>query len=263
MSRTRFHHQIGNSKGNYHYDINTYFNLHWTPHFHKNIELIYILDGTLSLNVNGKAEQMQKNDYALILPDQIHSFHTPHTSSIWIAVFSRQFVLPLSAELETKEGAQAIFHPSDSVHQFLLEHLICSISSTAMKAAGFCAACDEYLRQTPTSPKGEKNADLICRVLDYVEEHCHENITLASACEYFGYEYHYFSRILHQNYQIHFPTLVNECRVERAIHALQTTEKSITDIALESGFQSIRNFNHVFARITGSTPKDFIQNGKR
>lgn len=259
MQRDRIHHQIDNSRGNYHHDVNTYFNIHWSPHFHKNFELIYVLEGTLSLTVNGKTELMQSQDFALILPDQIHSFHTPQRSSIWIAVFSRQFVLPLAAELESMEGACSVFRPQDSVHHFLLSHLILTDSTLAMKSAGFCAACDEYRRQTSLLTRKSRNDDLICRVLDYVEKHCHENITLASVCEHFGYEYHYFSRILHQKYQINFPTLVNECRIDRAIHALKTTDKSITDVALESGFQSIRNFNHVFSRITGCSPKDYMR----
>ncbi len=258
----KFFHQPWNSQGNYHYDANTYFNTDWMPHFHKNFELIYVLDGRLSLSVNGTTEEMKAGDCALVLSNQIHAFQSLGHSNIWIATFSQQFVPHFAGMVEKSEGKSAVFRCEDSVHEFVLNRLLFAESTITMKKACFYAICDEYLRQIPLIERKSRNDELICRVLDYVQEHYRENLTLASVAEVFGYEYHYFSRILNRGYHINFSALINEYRIDRAIHLLETTEQSVTDIALESGFQSIRNFNHVFQKTMGVSPAEFVQKNR-
>lgn len=252
-------HQQCNSRGNYNFNANIYTDRGWVPHFHKNFELIYILEGTLLLTVNGKSETMGEGDYGLILENQIHSFEPDGHSKIWIAIFSEQFVPHFAGYIEKFEGERSVFGCSDSVHGFIKANLIEAQSTITMKKACFYAACDEYLRNVPLTERKNGNDDLICRVLDYVAAHNMEDITLSAIAEHFGYEYHYLSRILNRGYHINFSSLVNEYRVDKAIGLLTDTEKSITDVAMESGFRSIRSFNHVFRRVTGVTPRDYVR----
>lgn len=252
-------HQKWNSKGNYNYNANTYFNTDWMPHFHKNFELIYVMNGTLLLTVNGNTERMEEGDYALILSNQIHSFESEGHSNIWIAIFSEQFVPHFASAVEKSEGERAVFRCEESVHEFVMEQLLYTESTIMMKKACFYALCDEYLSKIPQRERKSRNDDLICRVLDYVEAHYREDISLSSVAEAFGYEYHYFSRLLNRGYHINFSALVNEYRLDQAIRLLETTDHSITDIAMESGFQSIRNFNHVFQQTMGTSPAHYLR----
>ena len=105
--------------------------------------------------------------------------------------------------------------------------------------------------------RSDKMDFLVGNFLDWISEHYAENISLKSLAQDFGYEYHYFSRLLSREYGINFKQLVNRYRVEEAIHLLESTELPVTEVAMKSGFQSIRNFNHVFKEYTGSTPKEY------
>lgn len=250
-------HQPWNSKGNYNYNAYIYTDTDWSPHFHKNFELIYILDGTLTLTVNKRSEQMQKGDYALILSNQIHSFEPAPSAKFWIAVFSEQFVPHFAKQIEQYEGEKSVFRCDPSVDAFVREQLIFSESSITMKKACFYAVCDQYAQQVELCERKTQNDELICRLLDYVSTHYREDLSLSDVAEKFGYEYHYLSRILNQGYHINFAGLVNEYRVDHAIRLLEQSDKSITDIAMESGFRSIRNFNYVFRSVTGTTPKTY------
>ena len=252
-------HQPWNSKGNYNYNANIYNNTDWAPHFHKNFELIYILDGTLKLTVNKSTERMQTGDYALILSNQIHSFEPDGSAKFWVAVFSEQFVPHFANQIEQYAGERSVFRCEESVDTFVRENLVFAEPSITMKKACFYAVCDQYLRQIPLVDRKSRNDELICRILDYVAAHYREDLSLSDVAEYFGYEYHYLSKILNQSYRINFSELVNEYRVDRAIHLLENTDKSMTDIAMESGFRSIRNFNYVFRNVTGSTPGSYTK----
>jgi len=51
--------------------------------------------------------------------------------------------------------------------------------------------------------------------------------------------------------------VVNEYRISEAQILLQTTEKPVTDIMFDCGFQTKSNFNREFGRITGMSPRAY------
>ena len=54
-----------------------------------------------------------------------------------------------------------------------------------------------------------------------------------------------------------FTHFVNMYRLETAIELLENTDGDITDIALGSGFQSVRNFNDYFKKSLNMTPSEY------
>ena len=50
---------------------------------------------------------------------------------------------------------------------------------------------------------------------------------------------------------------MNRYRVQHACRLLRSTGDSITAIALQSGFSTIRNFNRAFREETGMTPREY------
>jgi AraC-like DNA-binding protein len=51
-------------------------------------------------------------------------------------------------------------------------------------------------------------------------------------------------------------------RVERAMFLLRTTDRSITDICFDVGFNSLGTFSRTFHDIVGETPTAFRQRGR-
>lgn len=51
-------------------------------------------------------------------------------------------------------------------------------------------------------------------------------------------------------------------RIEQACKLLKTTNKKIVDIAADVGYSDMKFFNHIFKKITGTTPRDFKKQGK-
>ncbi len=50
---------------------------------------------------------------------------------------------------------------------------------------------------------------------------------------------------------------LNEIRISKACKYLLLEDKTITEVCYESGFSNLSNFNRVFKRITGKTPKEY------
>lgn len=250
-------HQGHNSYANFNYNAFTYRNHGWMPHFHKNFEVICVLKGKLSLNINESVTLLEEGDFAMILSNQIHSFFADANTMVWVAVFSEDFVPEFASFVKEKQGKTQKFQPSEEVAELIWEQLILGNASDMMRRACLYALCDRFCAEVELEERKNKNDRLICHILDYVEEHYMEDISLYSVAEAFGYEYHYLSRLLNQSYNIRFKSILNAYRVEAAAGRLEKGEENITDIALLCGFQSIRSFNDVFLSVKGCTPREY------
>ena len=252
-------HQLHNSKGSNNYNAFMYADTDWATHFHKNLELICVIKDHITLTVNENELSLHEGEWAMILSNQIHSFSIRESAKAWVAVFSEDFVPEFAAYIRDKQGSSVRFTLDKTVEAFVREHLILAEPSTLMRKACLCALCDCYLKTVTLEPRRSKNDSLICNVLDYVEAHYCEDISLRSVAEAFGYEYHYLSRLLNKSYNVRFKQLVNEYRVQHAISLLKMGGQSMTEISMICGFQSIRSFNEVFRSVTGYTPSQYVE----
>lgn len=249
-------HQPDNSVGNFNYNAVFYQGRNWNPHFHKNFELVCVLDGLLTVTVNGRTEILSAGRFALILSNQIHSYECSNSSLYWVAVFSEDFVPEFAAAISQKQGKSISFSCSAETEAFIREHLIQKEApSLYMKKACLYAVCDTFLSEIVLEDRKEKTDILIGKIIDYLADHYSEDITLSALSQTFGYDYHYFSRLFRQNYQIDFCRILNDYRVEKAGELLRQGSMPITDIAYLCGFQSIRSFNRIYKQQNGRTPK--------
>ena len=250
-------HQSDNSRTRNHYNAFTYSNTTWKPHFHKSLELIYLLKGQLTLTVNDHETILRMGEAAMILSNQIHSFHVDAGTLVWVAVFSEDFVPEFASFMKDKQGNSPVFLPDEEVSALLTRELILSEPTALMRRACLYAVCDQYLKKVTLEERKTKNDILICRILDYIQEHFTEDISLEDVAAEFGYEHHYLSRLLNKSYHLRFRSIVNDYRVEAAMRELRRGELGVTEIAMKCGFQSIRSFNEVFRSSVGVSPRDF------
>lgn len=95
------------------------------------------------------------------------------------------------------------------------------------------------------------------RVLHYLNEHYRESITRSEVAKAVGYNESYVSHVFSQTMGTTLPEYVHMMRVEDACHMLKETELTVTQIAAELGFGSIRNFNRIFLKRIGTTPTEY------
>ena len=72
-----------------------------------------------------------------------------------------------------------------------------------------------------------------------------------------GYNESYISHLFSETLQTTIPDYVNSLRVYDASRLLVETDLPVARIVAELGFGSIRNFNRVFLKNTGTSPKAY------
>ena len=270
-----FSHQYENSIGNELYNCYWYKDAHWKLHYHRGYEFVWVTRGELSARVGEKEYTLREGDALFITPYQLHSYTTSELSECYITVFSGSYVGNFSKATAAKEPTDASFRISAPLEAYLSENMIgekygalgeknyLEIDKPSLFTAKAClyAVCAEFFSVSEWREKRERN-ELVFQIISYVEKHYTENITLRDMSDALSYEYHYVSRVLRESLNMRFCMLVNQYRCERARMLITETGESISAIAMNCGFQSIRTFNRAFYEVTGMTPTD-VRNGKR
>lgn len=254
----RIFHQTHNSQGNYSFNMYIYNNVNYAHHFHKNYEITYVLKGEAFCSVNDKQRTLKEGDFALCLSNEIHSVRSAEDSRVWIGVFSEDFVHEFKNRLGNRTGEDFVFRCSDTTRDFLLKNLIREDQNDILMIKScLYALCSEYLSQVPLTEKDSKRGVLMTDIVEYIEENYKKPITLKELSAHLGYDYCYLSKAFKRLFSMPFNDYVNTFRTDCALNLLTKTNMTITEIAFESGFQSIRSFNYVFKNQTGRSPADF------
>lgn len=96
-------------------------------------------------------------------------------------------------------------------------------------------------------------------IMDYIDENITSGINLSAASRKAGMTESSFSRRFSTVNGISFKKYVVEKKIQRAIFLLQTTNRKMIDIALDSGFDSVSGFYDAFKKQTGVTPSKFME----
>ena len=135
--------------------------------------------------------------------------------------------------------------------------------SISMLAACFNLVCSQFEKNVSLIERITLPTDLPARLLAFISEHYTEKISLSDVSLRLGYEYHYLSRCFNSCFGMSFRKCLNRYRLNHAKELLVSTEAEISEIALESGFQSIRSFNDEFVNDMGKSPRAFREEMRR
>ncbi len=119
-----------------------------------------------------------------------------------------------------------------------------------------------HFSEEKTDRKKKKERDEFFSIVEYIKKHFTEDITVNSLAKKF-----YMSRtklsLLFKKYSgLHVTQYINTLRIKK-VNLMLTQGSSITDAAFESGFQSIRSFNHTYKTHLGYTPSEYLKNNEK
>ncbi|MBP3332691.1 MAG: helix-turn-helix transcriptional regulator [Clostridia bacterium] len=112
-----------------------------------------------------------------------------------------------------------------------------------------------------TSYLNDSAAGQIYKAIRQINRRYSESITAQSCAEDVNMSYSYFSRSFKRITQKSFKEYLNEIRVSNAERLLMSTDLSVTEIALECGYNNVSYFIMVYKSIKGKTPFSY-RNGK-
>jgi YesN/AraC family two-component response regulator len=95
---------------------------------------------------------------------------------------------------------------------------------------------------------------IVAAAADFLRKHYQEQVTMPDLVKRLGFGRARMFQLFKEGMGLTPNDYLQRIRVEKAQEFLSTSQKSITEIALETGFNSSQYFSTVFRRYTGQTP---------
>jgi AraC family transcriptional regulator len=98
---------------------------------------------------------------------------------------------------------------------------------------------------------------ILKKVLEYIQSNIQENLSLKRLAEFSGLSPNYLHMLFTKTMNITINEYITILRIEKAKEYLVTTDSSVSEIALECGFENIPYFSYVFKRRVNVSPSQF------
>jgi transcriptional regulator GlxA family with amidase domain len=92
---------------------------------------------------------------------------------------------------------------------------------------------------------------------DFIDAHLGEDVSLGEVAHAVNMSANYFSELFKKATGINFVDYVSRVRVEKTKHLLLDPRRHITEIAFDVGFKSLSQFNRVFHKHAGMSPREY------
>ena len=226
------------------------------PHIHEYTELLWVLDGIMTMNLDGRKLLVPAGSAALVFPNQVHEYTQETPCSCWCAVFSNDFLDAFYRLYPEKIPENPVVNFEK--YRDLQEMLADSVPDDTVGRVGVLHLLfSEMLRQTALVERPQANDALYPAAINYISARFREDFTLSDMARALGYHEKYLSAKLHQLTGMNFRSFLSTYRVDCAKRLLRSTEMNMCEIALESGFSSLNTFNRAFRLLAGLTPTDY------
>lgn len=233
------------------------------PHLHPHIELIYLLEGQGSGTADQKTEPLGPGDMFLSFSNQIHYFYVAPAKG-YIFIVSPELFPDLKDIFLSKIPASPVIGrdalPCDIAAR-LDKIFRCANSQNRLEriaANGLMQALLAELLGLTELSDVNVNYDSVKKLLLFCSEHYRESLTLEVLAKELHLSRDYISHIFSDRLGIHFPDFINRLRVEQACQHL-VKGCSMTEVAYNAGFSSIRSFNRNFKQIMGMSPSSYVR----
>lgn len=253
-------------------------------HSHKNFELNFITSGTGRRIVGDNISGFEKGDLVLMGPDLPHCWELSpqeeESSSFCIVThFSEDitksdfFMMPeLEKVRELLKQSQLGLRFKVEDHSKIRETLERMTQLEGLEYYIEMLKVFNLLLQVEDRAKlsnpvdrtlvFSKNLEKINKVYEYVFQNIQEGISLEEAAAQLNMAPSSFCRFFKKKTDLTFMEYVKRVRVGMAAKLLAESDRQITRICFDSGYNNLANFNHYFKNVMGQTPSEYRKSFK-
>ena len=114
-----------------------------------------------------------------------------------------------------------------------------------------------HLVKRKTSDDHYRKNDKIREIIDYINQHYAENLTIGKLSELMGYSKTHFMTIFKQHTGTSCTEFIIQARLHAACEELRNSVKPVLEIATNVGFNNLSNFNRQFKHYYDQTPSQY------
>lgn len=234
-------------------DIFSASNMSFPYHIHRTYEIMRVVKGTARSVVSGVERIVPAGESVVVFPLQYHSFSADASSQILAYIFAPEFIPEFDSLMKNRIPEDPIFRIPEEIFAIAEQNNIFAVK------AFFYSACDLMTRKLPTVARASAGSlSFLDEIFLFVAKNYAADCSLKTLAETLKYDYSYLSKQFKAKTGFSYKRYVNDYRVSKACYQLiNSPEKTVTRIAADTGFESVRTFNREFSEVTGMTPLQY------
>lgn len=251
-------------------------------HWHEEIEILFMKKGKIQCKIDLNSYILEEDDILIIAPSALHSlFPTDNKYCSWDAIVFNLNMLNSSITdgclikyfapiLNNEHQIPALIKKDtkgySEISNSIKEILNCFNSKNTafelrLKSQLFYLFSLLYENKLVIKKKDANLTNETTKKIKIILNYIHENYMnqllmkdIASICHFSEY---YFMKFFKKHIGMTCTEYINAYRLDIACNLLNTTDKPVTEISLETGFNSVSYFNKLFKEKFKVTPKVF------
>ncbi len=247
-------------------------------HWHNYCEISYVESGSGSYFVNGRQYEMKEGDLIIFNNVEPHGWLVESEQMIMtVMIFGTELVSNLHydylkpfvergsnfknkidrEELLTSniiDMVKEIYNENSEQNQGHRLLILADILRILTLLIRFYQKDQEQGKATETLTDKKYNMKRLEEAFQYINSHYTEKITLKEVAESVFMSENYFSFYFKKITDTSFMDYVTGLRLKRVSELMKTTDMSMYEIAMESGFHNMANFYRIYKKHVGALP---------
>lgn len=240
-----------------------YMRSHSYPaHFHNNVEILYCFRGVQEIRLGNIPYSVKAGEAVIIFPNVAHEYVENRSSDIptdsLFLICSLDFLSKSFPKLITHRPLSPVI-PAEKIPQSAIHIFEQMCVSTGTRLLGWTLlALSDLLEGVELVPiKYSDDFRLAPHLIAYIDANFQKPLTLKHLAMHFGYSSTYIASLFYGQLKIPFRTYLGNVRSEHAANLIRTTNKSLTEISYECGYNSTNTFCRNFKRCYSITPSEY------
>jgi len=237
-------------------------------HWHRALEFVIPQIGRSVVFDEGRLTTVAPGEVYMINSRHIHALWSPEDDEEyhgWCIQVSADYIESIAPGF--LDCAYASFYDSTQSISYLCGMMIAGFGDDSPEAVyqrkGFVHFMIYELLKTqsgvPVTQLVDKNMQLIVDVLNYIDAHYKEDISVQDLAARFYVSYGHLAKVFKIGAGMSVKAYITARRLAHARHLLEDPKLSVTEIALESGFPNVKSFETTFRKDMGETPRSYRQ----
>lgn len=252
-----------------------------TTHWHEEAELTLITKGNCFYQIDLIDYEVNEGDILFIPPLLLHSislntseeifsetyvFHINFLGGNSTDICSTRYLTPLinqefsmpcliTPEHPVYASLRRIFGQINSLYSETVPGYELALKSLLLQVIFLLL---QYSERNSSSDTGT-SSDKLKQVLDYIELHYAETLTVSDLAKLCYFSDYHFMRFFKKHMNMTCVEYINNLRLEKSVELFEQGNSSILDVSLSVGFHNLSYFHKVFKRKYHMTPKAFLK----
>lgn len=254
----------------FHDDIDRYRQC-GVANWHDNTEFLHCTHGEGHVICDSNSIRMTKGDTVVINARRLHSISSDTLVKYHCLIVDNSFFTDNGIDIKSISFSEKVSDKTavDKIERIALcikdkDNLLHTALTRLAVLDYICYMAENYSHSNTAERKNPpKGYSAVLDAIEYINNHFAEKLSLEDISSRAGFSKYHFSRIFKENTGFTVIDHINARRCENARHLLRETQKPVSEICFECGFDSPSYFAKSFSKLFGLLPSEYRKKHSR